>query len=193
MDIRGWDERYRVREHRAEALEAAPTPVLVEAVSILAPGRALDLACGAGRNALWLAQKGWRVTAVDGAPAAIALLRDRAQSADLPVDAHVADLAAGAFPIEPAAYDLVTICYYLQRDLFEPAKSGVEPGGHLLAIVHITEGAEKATASRLRPGELQNYFAGWEILHHFEGASRDPAHRRPAAEIFARRPAPSLN
>jgi len=193
MDIRGWDERYRSREHRGEALESAPTPLLIEAVSALPPGRALDLACGAGRNAVWLAERGWRVTAVDGAPAAIALLCDRARSTDLPIEAHVADLSGGGFRVEPEAYDLVAICYYLQRDLFEAVKSGVKPGGHLLAIVHITEGAEEPTASRLRPGELQNYFAGWEVLHNSEGASRDPAHRRPAAEVFARRPAPSLN
>jgi len=79
MDLNDWNKRYRLRERPAEDLEAAPTPLLVETASALAPGKAprkaLDLACGAGRNALWLAEHGWEVTAVDGAPAAIEILR----------------------------------------------------------------------------------------------------------------------
>jgi hypothetical protein len=50
MEIRGWDKRYRSGERAAEDLEAAPTPLLVETAKQLAPGKALDLACGAGRN-----------------------------------------------------------------------------------------------------------------------------------------------
>src|SRR5258708_7745298 len=66
MEIHEWDKRYRLREHAASDLESPPTPLLIETAKILAPGRALDLACGAGRNALWLAEHGWDVIAVDG-------------------------------------------------------------------------------------------------------------------------------
>src|SRR6267154_361279 len=142
MEIRSWDERYRSGERAAEDIEAAPTPLLVETSKRLTPGRALDLACGSGRNALWLAAQGWSVTAVDGAPAAIEILRKRAGERGLQVDARVADLENSEYPIEPSAWDLITICYYLQRDLFEPAKLGVKQGGLLLAIVHITEHGE---------------------------------------------------
>src|SRR5215467_13383885 len=136
MEVRDWDKRYRLREHAASDLEAAPTPLLVETASALKPGKALDLASGAGRNALWLAEHGWNVTAVDGAQTAIEILRSRAQERGLKVNAVIADLEKGEFEIEPARWDLVALCYYLQRNLFEPAKRGVAPGGILISIVH---------------------------------------------------------
>jgi hypothetical protein len=98
------------------------------------------------------------------------------------------DLEGGEYTIEPSAWDLIAICYYLQRDLFEPAKRGIVPGGVLLAIVHITEPGEEPTHTRARPGELRKYFDSWEILHYYEGKPNDTAHRRSVAEIVARRP-----
>jgi SAM-dependent methyltransferase len=189
VDIHGWEERYRSGERRVEDLDAAPTPLLIETAKQLPAGNALDLACGAGRNALWLAEHGWQVTAIDGAPAAIQLTRDRAFERGVRLHARVADLEAQDYVIESSAWDLIAICYYLHRDLFEPAKRGVKPGGVLIAIVHIAEGTENPTPTRLRRGELEAYFHGWEILHRYEGASRDPAHKRPVSEIVARRPA----
>jgi len=184
-----WNARYRSGERAAEDLEAAPTPLLVETARRLKPGRALDLACGAGRNALWLAEHGWSVTAVDAAEAAIEILRHRAAARGVTVDARVADLEKGGFDIGSSSWDLIAICYYLQRNLIEPAKQGVVPGGLLLVIVHITEPGEEPTGHRLRPGELKNYFDGWEVLHHYEGKPHDAAHQRSVAEIVACRPA----
>jgi len=188
MEIGGWEERYRAERRSAGDTEATPTPLLVETARHLAPGKALDLACGTGRNALWLAEHGWCVTAVDGAPAAIEILRSRAAERGITVDARIADLEKGEYQIERSAWDLIVICYYLQRDLFQPAKEGLVPSGILLAIVHITEPGEEPTEHRLRPGELMKYFQGWEILHRHEGQPNDAAHRRPVAEIVARRP-----
>lgn len=189
MEIRDWDKRFRLREHAASDLEAGPTPLVVKSAGALPPGRALDLACGAGRNAMWLAEHGWQVTAVDGAPSAIEVLRGRAQDRHFDIKAVVADLEKGEFDIEPTCWDLVLKCYYLQRNLFEPAKGGVAPGGILISIVHMNEPGEADGPFRLRPGQLEQYFAGWEILHLREGKADDPAHRRAVAEIVARRPA----
>jgi len=189
MEIRGWEERYRSREHPAEDFATAPVPLVAETAKRLPPGRALDLACGTGRNALWLAQRGWSVTAVDGATTAIKILRRRASLGGLAVDARVADLERGEYKIEPSAWDLICISYYLQRDLFESAKQGLAPGGVLIAIVHIAAPGERPTHHRLGPGELAGYFREWEILHRYEGPPNDPAHQRPVAEIVARRPA----
>jgi tellurite methyltransferase len=189
VDSSEWNTRYRSGERAAEDLEAAPTPLLVETVQQVKPGRALDLACGAGRNALWLAEHGWSVTAVDAAEAAIEILRHRAAARGVTVDARVADLEKGGFDIGSSSWDLIAICYYLQRNLLEPAKQGVVPGGLLLVIVHITDPGEEPTGHRLRPGELKNYFDGWEVLHHYEGKPRDAAHQRSVAEIVACRPA----
>jgi tellurite methyltransferase len=188
MEIQGWDERYRSRERAAEDFDATPTPLLVETAKKLAPGKALDLACGTGRNALWLAAQGWSVTAVDSSPAAIEILRSRAAERGVSMNIRIADLERSEYQIEPSVWNLVAICYYLQRDLFEPAKQGVVPGGILLSIVHITEPGEEPTAHRLRPGELEHYFHGWEILHSREGKPNDTTHQRSVAEIVARRP-----
>ena len=188
MEVSKWNERYRLRERPAEDLDAAPTPLVVSTAEKLKSGTALDLACGAGRNALWLAEHGWDVTAVDGSATAIEILRSRALERSLTINAVVADLEKSAFETEPARWDLILMCYYLQRNLFEPAKLGVAPGGVLISIVHIIEPGEEPTAHRLRPGELEKYFAGWEILHRYEGKPNDSAHHRAVAEIVARRP-----
>src|SRR5579863_2360745 len=116
MDLRDWDERYRSEIRPAEDPEARPTPLLIRTANRLEPGKALDLACGTGRNALWLAENGWRVTAVDGSRAAIEILRRRASARALKVDAQIANLEKGEFGIEPSTWDLIAICYYLQRD-----------------------------------------------------------------------------
>src|SRR5262249_10426617 len=185
MNIRRWEERYRQRDCDPE-----PAKLVVETARAMLPGKALDLACGAGRNALWLAEHGWSVTAVDGAAGAIEMLRHRAAERGLTVDALVADLENGEYRIEPSAWDLIVICYYLQRDLFEPAKAGTIPGGLLLATVHVTEAGEEPTYKRLKPGELESYFHGWEIVHRYEGRPNGAANPRRVAEIVARRPNP---
>lgn len=189
MEIKDWDKRYRLREHASD-FEAGPTPLVMNTAATLRPGRALDLASGAGRNALWLAGRGWKVTAVDGAPAAVDILRERARERGWETEAVAADLEKGKFQIEPARWDLVLICYYLQRDLFEPAKRGVAPGGILISIVHMNEPGEADGPFRLRPGQLEKYFEDWKILHLREGKADDPAHKRAVAEIVARKPAP---
>ncbi len=188
MEIHEWNKRYRLREHETSDFESPPTPLLVKTAKALTPGSVLDLACGAGRNALWLAEHGWQVTAVDGASVAVETLRARAAERNLPIEVHVADLEKGEYKIERDRWDLVAICYYLQQNLFEPAKRGVKPGGILIAIVHIAEPGQEQTRHSLRPGELEGFFKGWEILHRHEGMPSDKPHRRPVAEIVVRRP-----
>ena len=179
MDLAAWEQRYRAQE---ETSEPAPHPLLVETARSLPPGRALDLACGTGRNALWLAQHGWSVTAVDGSPKAIEILRERA--AGLPIATQLADLEDSAFTIAPVSYDLIAICYYLQRSLFEPAKQALVAGGIILAIALLAEPG-KDNSFRVEPAELSGTFGGWEILHRREG--RD-SWQHNVAEIVARKP-----
>ncbi len=188
MDLRGWDQRYRTRERLSQDFEAEATPLLIQTVKQLRPGAALDLACGTGRNAIWLAKQGWQVAAVDGSPVAIEALREQAGRSGLNIEAQSADLQKNEFQIEPARWDLIAVCYYLQRDLIENAKQGLREGGLLLVIVHIVEPGAEPTPTRMKLGELRTYFKDWDILHDYEGASRDAAHQRPVAEIVARRP-----
>jgi tellurite methyltransferase len=188
MRIADWEARYRSRERPQTDLLAAPTPLLIETAEKLAPGNALDVACGTGRNAIWLADRGWQVTAVDGARPAIEILNQRAEERGLPIATRVADLEDKDFRIEPAAWDLILKCFYLQRSLIPAVRAGVRPGGIAIVLVHIVEDGEEVTATRAAPGELRSFFAhDWEILHYFEGRGKDGAHKRPSAEIVARR------
>jgi tellurite methyltransferase len=184
MDIAGWERMYRSGERGGEG---DPTILLVETVENLPPGKAIDLACGTGRNALYLAELGWDVTAMDGSEAAIKELQARARTRGLTVNTAVADLTDPKFELAPNAFDLVVMAYYLQRDLFAKAKPAVRPGGLLLAIVHTPEPREAPTYKRAAPGELRGFFEDWELLWDYEGPSRDPAHRRPVAEAVARK------
>ena len=184
MDVAGWEKMYGSGERGKEDL---PTALLVEIAAALPPGNAVDLACGAGRNALYLAENGWSVAAIDASRTAIELLRQRAESRGLELASEVGDLSSPGFNLPQQAFDLVVIAYYLQRDLFPLAKAAVRPGGVVLAIVHIAEEGDPPSPKRSSLQELREIFAGWDILHAYEGPSRDPEHKRPVAELVARR------
>jgi tellurite methyltransferase len=181
--LRDWNEHYA----NPANIDWDPEPLLVEAGGYLGPGRALDLASGPGRNAIYLAQLGWEVTAVDSSATAIRLLRGRAQG--LPVDPRVADLESGEFEILPDTYDLICDFFYLQSSLFPAIRAGVRPGGMVAAAIHITGGGHETEPYtgkfRLEPGRLREEFAGWKILYYSEGAERGRSRR--TARILARR------
>jgi 2-polyprenyl-3-methyl-5-hydroxy-6-metoxy-1,4-benzoquinol methylase len=179
VKLQDWDQR-----HSEESRDKPPLPIpfITEIVRKLQPGKALDLACGTGRHALWLAREGWSVTAVDGSSAAIGILNE--QKGDLLIETRIADLEQHDYTITPQAWDLIVISLYLQRDLFEPAKLGVKPGGILIAITLLSNEAD-LRPHRLGPGELKSYFTGWEILNYFEGSVNNSSSQ---ARIVARGP-----
>jgi tellurite methyltransferase len=177
-----WDQRYRAGEHAVET----PSRLVVEFTQPLAPGAALDLASGPGRNSLYLAQRGWRVGAVDGSPVAIELLRTSNPS----IDAHLANLESDEFIIAPESFDLVLSCYYLQRSLIPSIKAALRPGGLLIMIVHLAAADQpRGTPARAHPDELRACFADWTILHYREGEPGESGHRHAVAELVARKPA----
>jgi SAM-dependent methyltransferase len=157
-----------------------PARLLVEVAELVPPGRALDLACGPGRNAIYLAALGWQVTAVDASPVAIAHLRKQNSR----IVAQLADLERGEFRIGPSAYDLICDFYYLQRNLFPQIREGVRLGGLFAAALHLHESGHNASFS-LQPGELRGEFDEWKILYYSEGA--EPGRTRRSARIIARR------
>jgi tellurite methyltransferase len=166
---RDWDAHYSDPAN----ISAAPDPLLTQAAEMLPPGHALDLACGAGRHALYLAALGWRVTAVDSSEAALSRLRGNSA-----IEVHRADLERGEFVIAPAAFDLICDFFYLQRDLFPAIREGVRPGGTFLGAIHL-RAAERNPAFTLEPGELRAEFAEWKILHYSESGA--------TARLIARR------
>jgi len=153
---RKWDEHYADPRN----IDLTPSPLLVQVADWVRPGRALDLACGAGRNAIYLARLGWQVTAVDSSSQALRLLRRH--STDLPVDVREADLERGEFSIEADGYDLICDFHYLQRDLFPAIRAGVRMGGMFTGAIRLTG------SFRLDPGELRQEFADWKILYYSE-------------------------
>jgi SAM-dependent methyltransferase len=165
MRLDEWNARYASREEIA----SEPAALLVQAASQMPPGRALDLACGAGRNALWLASRGWEVTAIDGAEEAIRLVREH----DPAIDARVLDLEADApLPFPDESFDLVAILYYLHRPLFAEAKRIVKRRGVVVCAVKMRG------TYRVKPGELAQHFEELEVLRSSEGE---------IAELVARR------
>ncbi|QFG20815.1 bifunctional 2-polyprenyl-6-hydroxyphenol methylase/3-demethylubiquinol 3-O-methyltransferase UbiG [Actinomadura sp. WMMB 499] len=131
-----WEEHYRARDR---VWSGNPNPVMVGVVEALDPGTALDLGCGEGADAVWLARRGWRVTAVD--VSAVALERAAAHAAEAGVDVEFQrhDLGHG-FP--KGSFDLVS-AQFLQSPLDWPraeilrsAAAAVAPGGLLLIVEH---------------------------------------------------------
>lgn len=141
-------------------IDLIPAPLLVEAADLLPPGDALDLACGPGRHALYLARLGWKVTAVDSSAAAIGFLQS--QAAGLPIQTVRADLERGEFTIGHDAYDLICDYLYLQRDLFPQIREGIRMGGAFVGAIRLTG------SFHLAPGELRELFAGWKIFYYSE-------------------------
>jgi SAM-dependent methyltransferase len=140
-----WNRRW-AGEERVHA-STAPSRFLVAEVADLRPGTALDLACGAGRNAVWLVGQGWRVTAVDFS--GVALRMARSLAAERAVDAEWIEADVIAWTPPARAYDLVCV-FYLQLPASERpsalahAAAAVRPGGTLLVVGHdllnLTEG-----------------------------------------------------
>ena len=143
MDAAAWDERYREKEL---VWSAEPNVFVAEEVASLPPGRAIDLACGEGRNAIWLAERGWDVQAVDFSPVAIEKGREIAARREVDVDWHVADLITDPPAFEPA--DLVVVAY-LQLPgrqytrVLHVAASLVAPGGTLVLVAHARSNLER--------------------------------------------------
>jgi SAM-dependent methyltransferase len=131
-----WDERYAAVGRR---FSIHPDTAMVELVTPLPPGQALDLGAGEGRNSLWLARHGWTVTAVDGSSVALDRMRAAADAEGLSVSPVQADL--GDFLRRGDTFDLVVIANIHPSPeervvLLRAAVGAVRPGGHLFLVGH---------------------------------------------------------
>jgi tellurite methyltransferase len=168
---RDWNERYAT----GEAADRPPEPLVVRAVMNREPGRALDLACGLGRNSLYLAAQGWHVTAVDYSRVALDIVAERAAEG-LDVRPVVADLEAGGFTIEPDSWDLIVDCCFLHRPIFPAIKAGIRPGGLFVGVFPMS-GINPAFL--MAPGEGRELFAGWTLLHYEEAERMEIIAQKP--------------
>jgi SAM-dependent methyltransferase len=138
MSAQDWDERYRDSEL---VWGSTPNVWVAREVTALAPGRALDLACGEGRNSVWLARHGWQVTGVDFSAEAISKAGALAEQ-HLGEGASIEWTCADATALEmPPQYDLVLVVYLQlhgpqRRMALSAAWSALAPGGTLMVIAH---------------------------------------------------------
>lgn len=183
MTERPWEERWQ--DKSSEPLPQAD-PWLVAQVDLLASGTALDLACGRGRNSLWLVEKGYQVYAVDSSLTALGLL-DSVISEERQITSLHFDLTNG-LPPHPLEADLVLCSYFLQRDLFPSIKERIRPGGLFLGRSFCQrERVAPPQEIIYNPGELAQIFTDWEILSYEEG--KETAKRGGTlAGIVARKP-----
>ena len=161
-------------------------------------GSVLDLACGRGRNGLFLVSHNVPVVFADNNEAHLQFIQaalgeaspSAAQSECCLVDFEV-DQGEGRNPLAGKVFDAVMVFNYLHRPLFPAIKEAIRPGG---LIVYETFNLEQKKFGRpsnpdylLQAGELRQAFEGWEIISEFEGEASDP--ERAISRLIARRPA----
>lgn len=142
MDRASWNERYAGREL---LWTADPNRFLAAEVADLPPGRALDLACGEGRNAVWLAERGWQVTAVDFSD--VGLEKARRLAGEHGVDVRWVQADVTEYHPDEQVFDLVAVLYLhvpaeQRRVVLARAAAAVAPGGVLVIVGHDRDNLE---------------------------------------------------
>lgn len=174
MDARTWDERYAASDL---VWSATPNQFVAAELADLPPGRALDVACGEGRNALWLAELGWRVTAVDFS--AVALDKGRALQArhqrgdQLRIDWVHADVLG--HDLGRGEYDLAVVAYLQlpegeRRSALRGSFDALAPGGTFFVVAHDSTNLTEGTGGPQDPAVL---FTAEEVLGDLDGLRFD--------------------
>jgi tellurite methyltransferase len=186
-----WDERYTQTDR-----VPSPAMVLADNLHLLPPaGKALDLACGLGANALFLVGQGMETTAWDLSPVAIKGLEARAKACGLPVRAEVRDVQL--HPPAAGTFDVVVVSHFLDRDLMPAIAAALRPGGLLFYQTFtreaVTDCGPSNPAFRLETNELLR-LAGRLVIRVYreEGLLGDTSHgTRDVAMLIAQRPSES--
>ena len=185
MSDRGnWESRYLERARRA------PSSFLMAQRHRLPGGRALDLACGDGRHALYLARHGWRLEAIDFAHAGLSRMMAVARHERLRLEAVQADLECFSLPRD--RYDVVVNVRYLQRSLFTAITASLRTGGVLVFETFLRDqqsiGHPRNPAFLLERGELADALGELELLVYEEGCFETESGPTFLARAVARKP-----
>jgi len=180
-----WEARYAAPDFQPDA---DPEPFLDEKCGQTHPGRALCLAAGSGRNAVYLAERGWEVTAVDISASGVAWCRELAVRREVQLTALQTDLLD--YDMGKECYDLITSFYYYQPELFPRVRDALRPGGQFIlqtfSIDQIgLDGGPRNPAHLVEPNALLHAFADFRIRHYEDviGEHSIRGERQPAALV----------
>lgn len=166
---RRWNARYRSRTPHFE-----PASLLVEHAHLLTGGRALDVACGTGGNAFFLATRGYRVDAVDISEVGLALAQEEAQRRGLSRHVRFIQADAARLPLTPqrVRYDCIVVFRFLLRPLIPTLRCLLKPGGlifyNTFNVRRLESHPEFAREFLLELGELPTWFPGFEVITAYE-------------------------
>jgi SAM-dependent methyltransferase len=185
-DRKRWDKRFGRKEF---ALGKGPNPFLKKHISLLSKGKALDIATGEGRNAVFLAQNGFGVDAVDISQEGLKKTRKLAREKGVKVNTLLVDL--DHYQIEKDRYDLIANFYFLKRRLIQRIRKGLRKGGRVVFETYILEhrtlgtGGPKQAKYFLKPNELLRLFKDFRILFYREGIFKEGGKRKAIASLIA--------
>ena len=181
-----WDARFSSPSY---VYGKEPVEFLARNVALLPKGKALDLAAGEGRNAVFLAQNGFEVDAVDISPVGLKKAEALAAERGVRIRTIAADLED--FDLGTERYEVISNLYYLQRSLIPRIKRALKPGGVVVFEMFTLDnlGIPGAHGPKdrnwlLEPGELRRLFDGFEVLRWSE--TKDD--KKAAASLLARKP-----
>ncbi len=179
-----WDRRYRDGSYQPRS---SPFSLLEQMIDRVPRGRALDVACGGGRNALFLAAHGYEVEAVDGSPEALRLAEERAHAQGLAVRWIEADL--DDYVPAHGGYAVIVNCFYLNRPLLKRLAGALADDGYIFVEQHLHTPLPVPGNRewRLEPNELLRTLDGLRIVRYEEavGKDEDPSRDRDIATVRA--------
>jgi len=185
-DQKRWDKRFGQKEF---ALGREPNPFLKKNIRFLPQGKALDIAAGEGRNAVFLAQQGFEVDAVDISEKGLKKAQKLARKKGVKINTSLIDL--DQYPIGKEQYDLIANFYFLKRRLIPRIKRGLKKGGKVIFETYILEHRELGTGGPkqakyfLKPNELIKLFRDFRILFYREGIFREGGREKAVASLIA--------
>lgn len=186
-DRERWNKKYETERY---VFGRDPIPFLTDHVDLLPKGAALDLAMGEGRNGVFLATKGFRVTGVDISEAGFNKARALASENGVNLTTVVADLEQ--YTIPPNIFDVILCTYYLQRDLFPKMAAALKPGGMILietyTMDHLRYRPQFHREYLLERNELLTLLPGLRVLRYQEVDTGQEAF----ASILAQKPVEAL-
>ena len=185
-DQKRWDKRFGTKEF---ALGREPNPFLKRYIHLLPKGKALDIATGEGRNAVFLARHGFEVDAVDISEKGLKKARELAREIGVKVNTLLVDL--DDYQIEKDRYDLIANFYFLKRRLIPRIRKGLKKRGMVIFETYLLEhrtlaaGGPKQAKYFLKPNELLRLFKDFRILFYREGIFREGGRRKAVASLIA--------